>query len=620
MFSNYQWLLIGVIIACSCLVIYGSSSTSIKEGLGPMGCCQTSASDNTAACYEYEYGKCIKLTERTIGCNRGVWEDGKQFMDNGCCCPDAQSCDCPGAAPPPPCPVDPHYKRCWNECTGNDINCHSRPTTDAMRAAGAPDSAETCDPGYKSACGTGPQYNITDSPPGCRLPCVKVQTPCSGPGEPCSADNDTCCGCCGTNDPPTCQPQARGTSGCADYKPPPSCATFLSHNDCPTGTSSKAANTACGANSTGDCYDVGKCGCKCYLTDGQTAGQPRCLPITSNTGKGRWPNTQAHDYNANMNCGTCLPRSTEADCNAAAGWCYWGVPSEDAIPGSCPGENCASSDCCAANPQCSSLGSCPPYSSMINPSLVCGGAVCDNTIGGECCAANPVCSPDVCDLNTQVFTGSGVKCVGQQCSKIECCKSRAQCSEGVTCNPDLYNKVDDYSSKYCKDVVCELSECCKADPTCHNYTCPQYYTDKASMSSIKCGAGQACGTEKCCDLNPTCSSYFTGPNGATKNGGCPAHEHLKKGSANIRCQGPKCTIKECCGADAKCSSFKCHENNLYHTYAHIANAAGIPCTKDHCTQKQCCVATPTYALPKVKTYPIYKTNMFHHGGGSTLNQ
>ena len=33
MFSNYQWLLIGIIIACSCLVIYGSSSTSIKEGL-----------------------------------------------------------------------------------------------------------------------------------------------------------------------------------------------------------------------------------------------------------------------------------------------------------------------------------------------------------------------------------------------------------------------------------------------------------------------------------------------------------------------------------------------------------------------------------------------------------
>ena len=257
---------------------------------------------------------------------------------------------------------------------------------------------------------------------------------------------------------------------------------------------------------------------------------------------------------------------------------------------------------------------------MINPNLVCEGTVCDNTIGGECCAANPVCSPDVCDLNTQVFTGAGVKCVGHQCSKIECCKSRAKCSEGVTCNPDLYNKVDDYSSKYCKDVMCELSECCKADPTCHNYTCPQYYTDKTSMSSIKCGAGQACDTEKCCDLNPTCSSYFTGPNGASKNGGCPAHQHLKKDSANIRCKGPKCTIEECCGADAKCSSFKCHENNLYHTYTHVANAAGIPCTNDHCTQKQCCVATPTYALPNVQTYPVYKTNMFHHGGGSPLNQ
>ena len=55
MFSNYQWLLIGVIIACSCLVIYGSSSTSIKEGLSPN----------------------IEKYHR----------------------------------------IDPHYKRCWNECT-----------------------------------------------------------------------------------------------------------------------------------------------------------------------------------------------------------------------------------------------------------------------------------------------------------------------------------------------------------------------------------------------------------------------------------------------------------------------------------------------------------------------
>ena len=35
MFSNYQWLLIGVIIVCSCLVIYGSSSARIKEGFTP---------------------------------------------------------------------------------------------------------------------------------------------------------------------------------------------------------------------------------------------------------------------------------------------------------------------------------------------------------------------------------------------------------------------------------------------------------------------------------------------------------------------------------------------------------------------------------------------------------
>ena len=515
MFSNYQWLLIGVIIACSCLVIYGSSSTSIKEGLSP------------------------------------------------------------------PCPIDPHYKRCWNECTGNDINCHSRPTTDAMRAAGAPEKHETCDPGYKSACGPGPQYNITDSPPGCPLPCVKatVSTGTPAPSPPCCKQwvqtlncqgdgpidtgsdyklDHTGKGFCAT----TINPGSSGYCLCADGSkqnivncghepfvcedvckpyctptppapppPPPSCAAFLSHNDCPTGTTSKAVNTTCSS-----------------------------------------------------------------------------------------GAACGASDCCTPNPQCSSLGSCPAYSNMSNPDLVCQRPACDNTIGGECCAANPVCSADVCDLNTQVFSGAGRKCVGPKCAPIECCKPRAQCSGGVTCNPNLYDEVSDYSSKYCKDIVCELSECCKPDPTCNKYKCPPYYTDKPNMSAIKCGAGLACDTKQCCDMNPTCSSYFTGPGGVARNGGCPAHQHLKKTAAEIRCLGPKCTAKECCGTDVKCSSFKCPEDNLYHNYAHILDAANVPCTDDHCTQKQCCVATPTYALPKVQTYPVYKTNMFHPGGGSTLNQ
>ena len=639
MFSNYQWLLIGVIIACSCLVIYGSSSTSIKEGLikyREIPSNDPNTNSGMGAPGQYGSGTCeshgmqtiTSLDEcKTAGEALG-WPDFRSdqppggYSDSGT----GRTKGCTHNISFGGSPNIQYFPNAAGDCGTYNFNCICKECLSSTPGGCAPPSPSCCkgwvqtlDCQGDGPIDTGSDYKLDHTGKGF---CTTTINPGSSGYCLCadgSKQNIVNCG----HEPfvceDVCKPYCTPTPP-APPPPPPSCATFLSHNDCPTGTTSKAANTTCGANSTGDCDDFGKCGCKCYLTDGQTAGQPRCLPSTSNTGKGRWPNTQAHDYNANMNCGTCLPRSTEADCNAAGGLCYWGVPSEDAIPGSCPGENCTSSDCCTPNPQCSSLGSCPPYSSMINPSLVCGDTVCNNTIGGECCAANPVCTPDVCDLKTQVFTGAGVKCVGHQCSKIECCKSRAKCSEGVTCNPDLYNKVDDYSSKYCKDVMCELSECCKADPTCHNYTCPQYYTDKTSMSSIKCGVGQACGTEKCCDLNPTCSSYFTGPNGAAKNGGCPAHQHLKKDSANIRCKGPKCTIEECCGADAKCSSFKCHENNLYHTYTHVANAAGIPCTNDHCTQKQCCVATPTYALPNVQTYPIYKTNMFHHGGGSTLNQ
>ena len=439
--------------------------------------------------------------------------------------------------------------------------------------------------------------------------CATAEPSCSGAGEPCDANNDTCCGCCGVNDPATCQPASRGSPGCADHISPPSCAAFISHNDCPAGTTSKPVNTTCSAANAGDCYDQ-TCGCKCYLTDGQVAGQPRCLPTTSNTGKGRWPNTQAKGYNANMNCGGCLPRSTESACNAAGGWCYWGVPSEEQIPGSCPGENCTSSDCCTPNPTCFSLGSCPEYSNMPTPSLVCQGPVCNRSIGGECCKPNPVCSPDVCDLNTQVFTGAGTKCVSTVCSQAECCQPRAQCNEGVQCNPNLYDQVKNYSSKYCKGVVCELSECCVADPTCHNYKCPKYYADKPNMSKIKCGEGDACDVAKCCNLNPTCSSYFGGLPGTRgdKHGGCPVHEHLNKNVAEIRCLEPQCSTGECCSFDPKCSTFNCTEDNFYHTYAHVPNAENIYCDNDLCREEQCCVATPTYALPEVETWPLYPDN------------
>lgn len=43
------------------------------------GCCQRTETDDTCADWEYEYGECIKLNGRTIGCNRAVWKENSQY-------------------------------------------------------------------------------------------------------------------------------------------------------------------------------------------------------------------------------------------------------------------------------------------------------------------------------------------------------------------------------------------------------------------------------------------------------------------------------------------------------------------------------------------------------------
>lgn len=598
MCSNYLWLLIGIIIVCSCLVIYGSSSTTIKEGMSPLA--------NGTCPHGWCLNACGGCSPREESCGLG--------SNKWCDCHTKDSCTC-------------------TECPRGEGDCKR-----VGHAGGAPGTIVSTDPPKA----TGP--NCESPTPAC---CDRwVQTlGCQGDGP---IDTGTAYkldhtgkGFCTT----TINPGSSGYCLCADGSkrnmvncghepfvcedickpycnpspspppapppPPPSCAAFLSHNDCPAGTTSKPANTQCSVGGAPlvagtnpwDCANslapknIGTCWgntatSKCPDMDGQSAyNQIQHLP-TAGTSHCELPNP--------------------SDCEPERGYSDGGKQAYALYQQICFGKEgsaiCPSSSCCTPNPQCSSLGSCPTYSNMPNGNLVCQGQVCDSTVGGECCKPNPTCSADVCDPDTQIFTGAGTQCVGPTCTQTECCKPRARCNEGVQCNPDLYDKTSDYNSKYCKGLVCELSECCIPDPTCHAYPCPTYYTDKPNKSKIKCGVGEVCNTDQCCDLNPTCSSYFTGAKGVAKNGGCPTNDHLKKNAAQIRCLESDCTTAECCGVDNKCSTFNCAENNFYHTYSHIPNAEGSYCNNDLCTQEQCCAATPTYALPEVETWPLYPEN------------
>lgn len=570
MFCNYQWLLIGVIIACSCLVIYGSSSTSIKEGFG--------------------------------------------------------------------CPIDPSFKRCWNECTGTDINCHSRSTTAAMRAQGAPDSHETCDPGYHSACGPGPTHNVNDQPPGCLLPCIKGPAPSSnlpqnpsGPCNPTAGEMSCCIECQGTalatvgapytgeeyanicksrNSPTQCS--AAGGIWAVPALTPDSCPEFWqANNGCPRGTTQKTS-ALCSRGSASTSDTIATCRNNSFWdSELWCCQEDGCGSTTSNA-----CNSSTKFFN-NTSCklptGMCMDSGGCDPLNdTCCGQCGTNDP-PTCQPNAAPG--CSSNTCCTPNPFCSSID-CPPKSYKPNPSKICKAGTCDNTIGGECCASNPECTKDVCNIDEagrgpyQIFTprrNGPPPCQGEKCSVSECCTNLGRCntvgSGGFYCDPMKYDHSAKYDTGYCEGAICTTSDCCIPDPKCSGpdgnspYPCPQYYHNALTGSNTtSCGVNSSCNADLCCTINPTCDGHACGKN------------KYDGGRGNLPCEGPVCTDNECCKADPICSEFSCSDDDFYHTYSHIKYASTTNCPGGTCTEDLCCVSTPTDALPLVQTYPLYPEN------------
>merc|ERR1712110_1291176 len=75
------------------------------------GCCQVSQTNNRCANYEYAHGKCVALTKRSIGCNRGFWATGKVYS--------------------------PHTGKCETATTAATHAAHAKTKADAEKAAKA---------------------------------------------------------------------------------------------------------------------------------------------------------------------------------------------------------------------------------------------------------------------------------------------------------------------------------------------------------------------------------------------------------------------------------------------------------------------------------------------------
>ena len=432
---------------------------------------------------------------------------------------------------------------------------------------------------------------------------------------PCSSDAD-CCGCCGDNDPPTCQPWT--DTDCANRK---TCASYISQNGgCPSGMTARGADTPCPGNTFNGSGEGGSNPWDCKNSShpvniGTCWGDDAAMMNCGGNGQAAYEMIQHHGQGGSSHCET-----NPADCGpeipyGSGGKWAWEIYMQ--LCGLKPEiGKCSTTACCDPNPTCSSSGiTCPYESFMPAPNNQCADSTCDNTPGGECCQWNPTCPGDICNATTQLATGAqsaSGRCAARTCTPGECCTDRGNCVN-TPCPSDLWDTggCPDATAVcnnqgYCAGVQCQTTECCTPDPNCTTFTCPPYYSTKQTINpaapspqELKCGVGEVCNTGDCCALNPLCSSFT-----------CPQHEELKTTAAQIRCIGPTCTPKECCGLDPKCDSFECTKNSFYHTYQPISDAANTWCVNAAgdpapCTESQCCTATPTYALAEVKTWPLY---------------
>lgn len=192
-------------------------------------------------------------------------------------------------------------------------------------------------------------------------------------------------------------------------------------------------------------------------------------------------------------------------------------------------------DSCEANPQCPSY-TCPPgrqYKSNYKQ-IGCQTATCQDS---ECCdpIPQPTCSSFTCPKNSTLNKNpKSVTCAGKSCTDGECCapNPKPTCfGDNMKCPTNFYLKSNGQKIQ-CANYSCTIPECCSANPICSSVTCGSGFTPAAASTICK---GQTCTTAECCTPNPTCAAFSCDIGYTTKTGG----------SQNI-CAAANCTSAECC--------------------------------------------------------------------------
>ena len=510
MFSNYQWLLTLIVIACiGYLVVYGSSSTSIKEGLtqkcrytgdagGSRGVFVSAhligSGDHTMQLWETlgnaggtiavpttvavsSSSPQIKKAKSSSGTasrriNSILIDAGTTFtMYSGKNFTGSQwTRTGPLLIWAPTTPAGGGHAIAWTSATASDwvrMGGSQTPVSDARGGKVATQTQWTgwIDPGYTSTLPDGckleflSQFDVVDDKAaGWPYWWLRYWPPSPGGGS-------FKIGICEAN---TCS--------------------------CPNGT--PATGAACTTKNPVKCAS-----CKAgYTLNGTT-----CTPNTCTCSNGTPATGAACTKNKAVKCASC-----------ATGFHAVG-------------------DRCVANPQCSSY-TCPPgrqYKSNYKQ-LGCQKATCKDS---ECCdpIPQPTCTSFTCPQNSTLNENpSSIPCVGKSCTDNDCCtpNPKPTCfGDNMKCPTNFYLKSNGQQIQ-CANYTCTPDECCSANPTCSTIQCGPKFHPKPPSTIC---ASSTCESQECCTANPICLTYT-----------CPAGMKQKSNVSSITCTGATCAAPECC--------------------------------------------------------------------------
>ena len=339
--------------------------------------------------------------------------------------------------------------------------------------------------------------------------------------------------------------------------------------------------------------------CLSANTAGYSPG--KCIPNNCTCPNGTPATTTCTTNNA-VKCASCKAgytlNTSNNTCVANTCTCPNGTPAtttcttNNAVKcASCPAGYTlnTSNNTCVANTCTCPNGTPATTTCTTNNAVKCASCKAGYTLNtsNNTCVANTCTCPNGTPATTTCTTNNAVKCASCKAgytlntSNNTCVANTCTCPNGTPATTTCTTNNAVKCAK-CATGFHAVGDSCVANPQCSSYTCPPGRQYKSNYAQIGCQTA-TCQDRECCDPipQPTCTSFT-----------CPKNSTLNQKPSSITCAGKSCTDRDCCTPNPKPTCFgdnmKCPTN-----FYLKSNGQQIQCANYTCATDECCSANPT---------------------------